>query len=184
MFEPNLRSLLDAYPNTNVTSGLQPVSLSDFQAQKDKHLSRNALGGAIGVIRTPENRVVLVERSTMHAGWALPGGTVEQNEDFTEAFLREIHEEIGIDLIDVRLCEVEIKTFLSPAGDSLKFALAVFTAKTGIYALPEATADAAAEGLTASLFPIDRLPDRMILGDRQKTIAYGGHEAISGSVQT
>jgi ADP-ribose pyrophosphatase YjhB (NUDIX family) len=173
-FELALQSLLDAYPNTNVTSALQPVSSSDFDAQKHKHLSRSALGGAIGVITTPENRVVLVERNTMHAGWALPGGTVEQNEDFTEAFLREIHEEIGIDLIDVRLREIEIKTFLSPDDESLRFALAVFGAKTEISVLPEATAEAVAEGVNASLFPIDRLPDKIILGDRHKTTAYAG----------
>ncbi|WLP54020.1 NUDIX hydrolase [Agrobacterium fabrum] len=171
-FEPALQALLNTYPNTNVTSALQPVSSGDFAAQAQKHLSRKALGGAIGVITTMEHRVILVERTAMHPGWALPGGTVEQGEDFASAFLREVHEEIGIDLVDLQLREIEMKTFLSPQGETLKFALAVFAASTEISILPDATHNAASEGLRASLFHIDALPDNMILGDRNKTIAY------------
>jgi ADP-ribose pyrophosphatase YjhB (NUDIX family) len=39
----------------------------------------------------------------MHAGWALPGGTVENGEDFQGAYEREIVEEVGIQIYDTSL---------------------------------------------------------------------------------
>lgn len=167
-----LNALLHRYPQARVTSVVQPLSAADFEAQAHKHLSRQAAGGSIGIIRMTDDRIVLVKRSGMHAGWALPGGTVEHGEDFENAFAREIDEEIGVSLSDIQLVEIESKQFVSPMGKTLDFVLAVFTAEATGSVLPVPTPDARAEGLTVALFQPDDLPAQMVLGDRQKAATY------------
>ncbi|MDE1992237.1 MAG: NUDIX domain-containing protein [Rhizobiaceae bacterium] len=163
-----LSALADLYPDAKVTVAIQPLSTVDYEAQKYKHFSRRALGGAIGIIRNSSGRIVLVERSGMHAGWALPGGTVEEGEDFEIAFRREITEETGIFLEKTRLVEIEQKTFTSPQGEGFDFILAVFTARMQEDELPGETEDAIAEGLNVALFDPAAVPSQMILGDREK----------------
>lgn len=163
-----LNALLHRYPHARVTSVVQPLSAADFEAQAHKHVSRQAAGGSIGIIRMTDDRIVLVKRSGMHAGWALPGGTVEHGEDFENAFAQEI----GVSLSDIQLVEIESKQFVSPMGKTLDFVLAVFTAEATGSALPAPTPDARAEGLTVALFQLDDLPAQMILGDRQKAATY------------
>lgn len=154
------------------TTVTQLLSAEAFEAQKHKHFSRQARGGAIGIIRSPQGGIVLVRRSGMHAGWALPGGTVERGEEFADAFIREIREEIGISLCQVHLIEMENKTFVSPSNEKFAFPLAVFAARTEECTLPAPTAAALAEGLRAQSFPADDLPDTMIFGDRGKIEAF------------
>jgi len=164
--------LLRRYPRARVTSVVQPLSATDFEAQKHKHLSRQALGGAVGVVSMANGQIILVKRSGMHVGWALPGGTVEQDEDFQEAFIREIVEEIGVSLRDTELVEIERKLFVSPTQEKLDFVLTVFTANANEDVLPQPTPDAESEGLTVSLFRREEFPTTMILGDKQKALAY------------
>ncbi|NKK58819.1 NUDIX domain-containing protein [Rhizobium leguminosarum bv. viciae] len=163
-----VEKLAQQYPRARHTFVDQPLSEADFQAQKHKHFSRKAQGGAVGIIRNTKGQVVLVERSGMHAGWALPGGTVEAGEDFSAAFCREIAEEVGISLRDLELVEIEQKKFLSPDGVSFDLVLAVFKAKMVEDDLPEQTSDAIAEGLEVALFDLSSVPEEMILGDREK----------------
>jgi len=163
-----VEKLINKFPTARVISIVQEISEADFELQRYKHLSRNALGGAVGIITTPSQEIILVERTGMHAGWALPGGTVENGEDFQEAYEREIVEEIGIQLYDTSLFVLEKKEFRSPAGKSLDFLLAVFNSHTNIYNLPEATSDAISEGLASKIFHARHLPEKMILSDRNK----------------
>lgn len=156
------------FPNAKISSVTQPVSEKDFELQHHKHLSRQALGGAVGLITSPESEIILVKRTGMHAGWALPGGTVEKGEEFLEAYEREVMEEVGIALIDTSLVLIEQKEFLSPSGRKLDFLLAVFNSNTNIRKLPPPTSDAIQEGLTVSLFKPTNLPSNIILGDRSK----------------
>jgi ADP-ribose pyrophosphatase YjhB (NUDIX family) len=167
-----LDGLTRQYPNVRLTGADQPLSEADFQAQKHKHFSRRALGGAIGIISNAKGEIVLVKRSGMHAGWALPGGTVEEGEDFSVAFRREIVEEIGVSLDVPYLTEVERKKFISPQGETFDFLLAVFEARMHEEELPEPTDDAVAEGLEACLFYPAEIPSEMILGDREKLTRY------------
>ncbi len=172
MSEEIFQTLARQYPSAKLTKAVQPLPEADFEAQKYKHFSRRALGGAIGIIRNARGEIVLAKRSGMHAGWSLPGGTVEEGEDFSVAFRREILEEIGVSLDKLDLIEIERKTFISPHGESFDFALAVFEASMGDEELPAPTDDALAEGLEIALFDPAHIPAEMILGDRQKLEQY------------
>lgn len=172
MNEEILEKLVRQYPKTRLGKAEQPLSETDFQAQKHKHFSRRASGGAIGIIQNARSQIVLVKRSGMHAGWALPGGTVEEGEDFSVAFRREISEEIGVSLYGVNLFELERKKFISPKGETFDFLLALFEARTVEDQLPGSTDDAIAEGLEVTLFSPADIPSEMILGDRQKLTRY------------
>ncbi len=165
-------SLTAKFPGATITEAVQPVSSEDFRLQKEKHLSRNAEGGAIGILETPDNRIVLTKRSGMHAGWSLPGGTVETGEDFQEAYEREIFEEIGVKAQNTRLMLLEKKEFVSPENEKLHFLLAVFVSSISETTLPPKTPDAIAEGLDVEFFKPTDLPEKMILGDKAKVDFY------------
>ncbi|MGM4912369.1 NUDIX hydrolase [Rhizobium sp. 768_B6_N1_8] len=154
---------------------------TDFETQKHKHFSRRALGGAIGIVHNARGQIVLAKRSGMHAGWSLPGGTVEEGEDFSAAFRREISEEIGVSLDLVDLIEVERKKFISPQGETFDFLLTVFEARMREEELPGPMDDAIAEGLEIALFYPADIPSEMILGDRQKLMQ---HVKISGALDS
>jgi len=163
-----LESLKAKFPGAKISEALQTVSAEDFRLQKEKHMSRQAEGGSIGIVHTPENKIVLTKRSGMHAGWSLPGGTVEKGEDFLEAYEREILEEIGVVVQNTNLMLIEKKEFVSPSNEKLHFLLAIFVSSINERELPPKTSDAIAEGLHVELFSPDKLPEQMILGDRHK----------------
>lgn len=56
---------------------------------------------AVAVIEDADNRVLLTQRSLKAAlggRWEFPGGKLEENESAAEALVRELKEEIGIDV--------------------------------------------------------------------------------------
>lgn len=54
-----------------------------------------------------ENRFLLLKRSESEHNysnyWGLPGGSVEENETPTDAVIREVYEEMGVEIPNVRL---------------------------------------------------------------------------------
>ena len=59
-------------------------------------LTRPVTVGVKGLIFTEDQRVLLV-RHTYQLGWQLPGGKVEKGESPSEALVRELKEELGVD---------------------------------------------------------------------------------------
>jgi len=162
-------TLLAKYPNTPLTTIRQELDEETFQIQKQKHESRNAEGGAIGIIWAGTTEIVLVRRlGKLHAGWALIGGTVEQGKLFDDAFLQEAKEEAGVDVRIERLVTLEQKVFVSPSGQELSMDLAVFEATILAGQHITQTHEAAEEGLEVNVFPYDAPPAEMILGDKAK----------------
>lgn len=161
-----LGELLAAYPSARTSVVVQDLSQEDFDRQRRK--ARGMRGGAIGILSAPSGELVLVRRTGLYAGWALPGGTVEPGEAFDAAFRREIEEEIGVAARSVELLLAETKHLVSPTGERVLFLLAVFGARILERTLPPRTAEAVREGLEVALFHPEMLPSHMILGDRQK----------------
>ncbi len=58
---------------------------------------------AVGVILDPDNHVLLAKRPEhLHQGgkWEFPGGKVEANESTSDALIRELKEEVNLDVSD------------------------------------------------------------------------------------
>ncbi len=61
---------------------------------------------AAGILLDGEGRVLITERTGDHAHaglWEFPGGKMMQGEDSEAALKRELHEELGIEIIDQSL---------------------------------------------------------------------------------
>lgn len=155
------------YPRADIIPTTLPIDHDNFVKQKIKQQKHRSCAAAIGVVTTPYHNVILARRSTLHAGWSLPGGTVEPGEEFEATFRREINEEVGVPLEIVDLMIINSVTFVSPNNEKLRFLLTVFAATTSVSELPSPTVWAAEEGLEMQLYQFDSLPD-MILQDRAK----------------
>ncbi|MGZ2484844.1 8-oxo-dGTP pyrophosphatase MutT (NUDIX family) [Rhizobium pisi] len=161
---------MNSYDDTEVVRFSSTHDLSDehFERQKRKYLDHGRTGGAIGVLMTSSSKVVLIKRTGLHAGWAIPGGTLEEGEAPETALRREIEEELGFRPAELKLSLVEVKVFKSSQGEELRFNLHVFTGRLDFdfeeMDAPEDEVDI--EIIKA--FDYELLPDDMILSDRTK----------------
>jgi len=73
------------------------------------------------VILLPDDRIVLVERKNPPAGWALPGGFVDEGEPLEAAAVREAREETGL---EVTLVE-QLHAYSDPRRDPRQHTLSV-----------------------------------------------------------
>ena len=60
--------------------------------------------GVSAILRTPDG--VLLQRRSDNGLWGLPGGSVEPGESVTEAVIREVREETGLEVVPTRLVGV------------------------------------------------------------------------------
>ena len=71
----------------------------------EKHLSAHI--GQYVLIKNSENKLLLLERARSKT-WCLPGGRLNENEEWDVAFLREIKEELGLECNNPRPFDVNI----------------------------------------------------------------------------
>lgn len=75
---------------------------------------------ACGVIIENEKREILLQRRQDNGLWGLPGGSMEPGEKFEEAAKREVFEEVGIKIDELRLFGIysgEDRIITYPNGD-------------------------------------------------------------------
>jgi 8-oxo-dGTP diphosphatase len=131
------------------------------------------------VLRAGKSGVVLIRRKNPPPGWALPGGFVDEGESAEHAAVREVSEEVGV--------EVELQGLLGvyshPERDPRKHTLSVvFTAKLADLAILRAGDDAG----EVRVFSLDDLPETAfdhgrILADYQRRLQKGTGAVENGA---
>ncbi len=94
-------------------------------------------GLAVDCIILVEGRVLLIHRRNAPHGWALPGGFVEYGETVEDAVRREMTEETGLELQDLR----QFRVYSDPARDPRGHVVSVVFTARGV-GQPEAGDDA------------------------------------------
>ena len=92
---------------------------------------------AVDCIILVDGRVLLIHRRNPPHGWALPGGFVEYGETVEDAVRREMKEETGLDLQDLR----QFRVYSDPGRDPRGHTVSVVFAARGV-GRPEAGDDA------------------------------------------
>ena len=107
----------------------------------------------VDVIVEIGNKVLLIKRRNPPHGWALPGGFVEYGESVEEAAEREIYEEAGIYLSDLK----QFRCYSTPNRDQRFHTITMVFSATSTDK-PSAGYDAA----KAVLFSLDELPSPIV----------------------
>jgi ADP-ribose pyrophosphatase YjhB (NUDIX family) len=92
---------------------------------------------AVDCLILVDGRVLLIHRRNPPTGWALPGGFVEYGETVEDAVRREMKEETGLDLAELR----QFRVYSDPARDPRGHTVSVVFAARGV-GTPEAGDDA------------------------------------------
>lgn len=74
-----------------------------------------------GILIFNENDKLLILKPSYKDHWSIPGGVIDENESPRSACVREIKEEIGLDINDLKLIGVDYTSPETEKGDSLQF---------------------------------------------------------------
>jgi ADP-ribose pyrophosphatase YjhB (NUDIX family) len=100
-------------------------------------MTKRGPGLAVDCIILLDGKVLLIHRRNPPHGWALPGGFVDYGETVEDAVRREMKEETGLDLEDLR----QFRVYSDPARDPRGHVVSVVFAARG-KGKPEAGDDA------------------------------------------
>ncbi|MWV43364.1 NUDIX domain-containing protein [Paenibacillus sp. HJL G12] len=109
----------------------------------------NKLIGAASIILDDENKILLVKHSYGKCNWELPGGKSEEKESAEETAVREVYEEIGLNVEIGRLMGI----YYDPHYDMHHFVFLAKNEDTNRTPRPSSP-----EILECGFFPIDDLP--------------------------
>lgn len=85
-----------------------------------ENLPKKRMG--VGVLFFNEKNELLAVKPTYKDGWTIPGGVINADESPREACLREVKEEIGLDIKDIKFLSVDYRRNTGSAkGESLQF---------------------------------------------------------------
>lgn len=119
------------------------------------------LVGSVVIILDKQNRILLQQRTSPKGVWGLPGGLMELGESTEQVAKREVLEETGLMVDDLKLLTVysgEDQFSRAPNGDEFYVITTVYYTET--YEGP-VTIDPG-ETLQIKFLPPDELPDKMI----------------------
>ncbi len=125
-------------------------------------VSSRGPGLAVDCIILLDGKVLLIHRRNPPHGWALPGGFVETGETVEDAVRREMKEETGLDLAELR----QFRVYSDPARDPRGHVVSVVFAALGV-GRPEAGDDAD----RYRLIDPDDIPESELVFDHAKILA-------------
>lgn len=99
---------------------LSPFELSPiFRARAEKSPERPICSRCVAVLIEKRGSVVLIEEDEKRLRLGFPGGTAREGESHAEAAIREVKEEINIDVEpnDIPLFEMRVPDHENPSGD-------------------------------------------------------------------
>lgn len=135
---------------------LAPRSLKRFSVRL-VHTRFTATAGAL--VFDDHNRVLLLKhRYRSGSGWGIPGGFIKRNEQPVDAVQRELEEEVGLEISDLRI--IHARSF-----PHLRQVEILFTARAAGKAKPRS-----GEVIEAGWFALDALPEGLPQ-DQAKLIA-------------
>lgn len=88
----------------------QPL-IADGDRPREGGANRPVTEVAVGVLIQPDGHFLLTSRpeGKVYAGyWEFPGGKLEAGESVAQALRRELHEELGIEALDIRAWKSEL----------------------------------------------------------------------------
>lgn len=110
--DPVEREAIEAYKNLH----------KDFKilAKDPEELLKDVSAISKGVVITSDQKFIIAERSDSHE-WDAPGGHIQEGEEPSFAFYREIKEELGIEVQEVHFLEALETTWEGVTKDSFYF---------------------------------------------------------------
>jgi len=125
--------------------------------------------GAVVIILDEQNRILLQQRTYPNGVWGLPGGLMELAESAEETASREVFEETGLKVRDLKLINVYSganQFAVAQNGDEFYVVtVAYFTNKVEGNITIDQT-----ESIQLQYFMPDQLPDQMVGGIFRKTL--------------
>ena len=106
------------------------------------------------ILVSKQNSVLLIERGRepFQGNWALPGGFIEMDEELETACLRELLEETGIKVGELRQFKTFGGVYRDPRHRTISIIFYAFTET-------ELIANAGDDAARAQWFPLDQLPE-------------------------
>jgi ADP-ribose pyrophosphatase YjhB (NUDIX family) len=118
-------------------------------------------GLAVDCIILLDGKVLLIHRCNPPQGWALPGGFVEYGETVEDAVRREMKEETGLDLAELR----QFRVYSDPERDPRGHVVSVVLAARGV-GKPKAGDDAD----RFRLIDLDDIPESDLVFDHAQIL--------------
>ena len=124
-----------------------------------------------GILIVNEKDQVLLQRRSDTGDWCIPGGALEPFETFEEAAIREVREEVGITVKDLRLFGIysgEERRIHYPNGDIVYSLSVIFTARE----YEGVVSDDDWEVLEHRFFGRDEIPAELFPADSQAILDW------------
>lgn len=127
------------------------------------------LPGSVVIIRNKLGEVLLQKRP--EGRWGLPGGLMNLGESFEQVAQREVLEEVGLEIKNIKLLQVysgEENYTKAPNGDE-------FYSVTAVYTTDEVSGELNSdsnETVDVKYFRMDNLPDQMVGSHKRFIISF------------